>query len=164
MRGTEELVTALAGYLEKGGLRAVTAWSGNPRQRPGKAVAAISLRALESEGAGFQNYLGERYDAERGQWEERYGRRMKLTFGLDLSGAGAEDVRKGLDTLRDLLDQGGPEGMEIQEISAGETAYEEGARRYVCPVRAVIWAWAVVTAWEDGTAFLDFEVRGERKT
>lgn len=160
MKGVEELRRALAKFLRDNGLEAVEAWNGERRPKPGKAVAAVSLRGLESGGAGFQNYLGERYDEDSGQWEERYGKRVELTFGLDLYAATAREVQAGLDTLREALDQKGPAGMTALEFSAGETVYESDARRYMCPAKAKFSAWAVAAVREDGT-FLDFEVKGE---
>lgn len=161
MKGVEELRRALAGFLRENGLEAVEAWNGEKRPRPGKAMAAVSLRGLESGGAGFQNYLGERYDEQSGQWEERYGKRVELTFGLDLYAASAREVQEGIDTLRDALDREGPQGMKAVEFSAGETAYEADSRRYMCPARAKFQVWAVAAVREDGT-FLDFEVKGEK--
>lgn len=162
MKGVEELRRALAGFLRENGLEAVEAWNRERRPGPGKALAAVSLRGLESGGAGFQNYLGERYDEDSGQWEERYGKRVELTFGLDLYAATAGEVQTGLDTLREALDKEGPAGMTALEFSAGEAVYEAAQRRYMCPAQAKFSAWAVAAVREDGT-FLDFEVKGEAK-
>ena len=163
MKGTRELCQALADYLEQQKLSAVTAWGEGRRLRPGKAVAAVSLKGLESGPQGFQDYLGERYDTSTGCWEEQYGKRVKLVFGLDLSGATSEDVRQGLYALSAALGQGGPAGLRPVAFQAGETAYEPEAKRYVCPAQAEFAAWMVGTSREEGT-FLDFEVRGESGT
>lgn len=161
MKGLQELRQALADYLCRQGLEAVTAWGPEKRQRPGGAVAAVSLRGLESGPPGFQDYLGERYDAESGRWEELYGKRVELTFGLDLYAATAEKIQAGLDVLSLALGQGGPGGMKPAGFSAGETVYQEKSGRYFCPVQAKFYAWATAVSREDG-AFLDFEVRGEK--
>lgn len=161
MRGVQEMRKRLAEYLEANGLPAVTAWGPERRMRPGAAVAAVSLRGFESGAPGFRDYLGERYDPEEGCWEELYGKRVELTFGLDLYGAGAEEVQRGLDVLGELLDRGGPEGLRVEGLSAGETVYDGESRRYRCPVQAKFSVWATAVSREDG-AFLDFEVRGEK--
>jgi len=160
MKGIRALRQTLAEYLTGHGLNAVTAWGEGRRLIPGKAVAAVSLRGLKSEGAGLQNYLGEAYNAETGQWEERYGKKVELTFGLDLYAATAEEVQAGVDALREILDGGGPAGLACGELTVGETGYRQEDRRYMCPVQAVFQVWAVAAAREDGT-FLDFTVRGE---
>ena len=162
MKGVQELRQRLAQHLESKGLEAVTAWGESKRVRPGGAVAAVSLRAMESGQPGFQNYLGERYNTESGCWEELSGKRVELTFGLDLYAATAEEVQAGLDTLSAALSDSGPEGMEPVSFSTGETVYKQEDRRYFCPVQARFGVWAVATAREDG-AFLDYEVRGENK-
>ena len=162
MKGVQELRQRLAQHLESKGLEAVTAWGEGKRIRPGEAVAAVSLRAMESGQPGFQNYLGERYNEESGCWEELYGKRVELTFGLDLYAATAEEVQAGLDALSAALSESGPEGMEPVGFSTGETVYRQEDRRYFCPVQAKYGVWAVATAREDGS-FLDYEVRGENK-
>lgn len=159
MKGAQELRQALCAYLNSRGLTAVTAWDETPRKRPDGAVAAVSLRALDSGGAGYQNYLGERYDEALGQWVELYGKQVELTFGVELTAATAEKVLSGLEALGAALD-GGPEGMVPCGWSAGETVYQAESRRYFCPVQARFKAWAAAAARE-GETFLDFEVRGE---
>lgn len=161
MNGVQELRRALAEHLTRKGLEAVTAWGEGKRSAPGKAVAVVSLRGLKSDGAGLQNYLGERYDPKTGQWEERYGRKVELTFGMDLYAATAEETQAGVDALRDILDGEGPEGMTCGGLTVGETAYRQEDRRYCCPAQAVFSVWAVAIIREDGS-FLDFTVRGEQ--
>lgn len=162
MTGTAQLRRALRDYLEEKGLAAVTAWSSEKRLRPGAAVSAVSLRGLESSAPGYQDYLGERYNEPAGVWEELYGKKMELTFGLDLTAETAEEVQRGLEVLGTALSEGGPAGMVPAGWSAGETVYQSESKRYFCPVQAAFRVWAVAAAREDGT-FLDFEVRGENK-
>lgn len=162
MKGTQKLRQALADYLSENGLPAVMAWGEEKRTRPGKVMAAVSLRGLESGVPGFQDYLGERYDEATGQWVEFFGKKAELTFGLDLYGAAAEEVQGAVDALSLALGQGGPEGMRTVEWSAGEIVYQESARRYMCPVRAKFAVWMTAVAKEDGE-FLDFEVKGENQ-
>lgn len=163
MTGAEELRERLAKYLLENGLEAVTAWGGQGRLRAGHAVAAVSLRASKSGVPGFQDYLGERYDEETGRWVELYGKRVKLTFGLDLYAGTAREVQDGLDALAEVLGKGGPAGLRPTAFSAGETEYLAEARRYFCPVQAEFEAWSYAETAEDG-AFLDFTVRGETRT
>ena len=151
----------LAEHLEEKGLPAVTAWGEERRLRPGKAMAVVSLRGFESGPPGFRDYLGERYDPEKGCWEELYGKRVELTFGLDLYGETAEEVQRGLDVLGGILEGEGPEGLKPVGLSAGETVYDGESRRYRCPVQARFSVWATAVSREEST-FLDFEVRGER--
>lgn len=162
MTGVAEASLALARWLERQGLPAVTAWPEERRRASGACVAAVSLRALESGPAGYQDYLGERFNEDSGQWEEVYGRRASLTFGLDLYAPTAKEAAAALERLGEILDGGGPEGMSPAGFSAGECVYQSESRRYFCPVQARFQVWTVAAAREDG-AFLDFEIKGESK-
>lgn len=90
--------------------------------------------------AGFQDYLGERFDRDSGQWTELYGRKAELTLGLDLyapeemEGAAMETA---LFRLARALVRGGPEGVSIREFSYGETEHDSKARLLRRSVRAV---------------------------
>lgn len=62
----------------------MTDWPVEPRELLDGPVAVVSLQGCRAGPAGFQHYLGERYDREREQWVEVYGQKVQLTFGLDL--------------------------------------------------------------------------------
>ena len=74
----------MAAFLRQQGVDAVCAYPEERRNRRSGPVAAVSLRACQGGPGGFRDYLGERYDESTGQWQELYGRRVTLTFGLDL--------------------------------------------------------------------------------
>lgn len=162
MKDLGELRRKLAEHLREQGLEAVTAWGEGRRRAAGKAVAVVSLREIRGGAPGFQDYLGEEYDRVRGCWVERYGKKVELTFGLDVTAATAEETQTGVDRLGEILSQGGPENLKTVSFWAGETAYDSAAKRYVCPARAEFSAWAVAEVRE-GETFLDFEVKGESR-
>ncbi len=160
MKDLGEVRGALAAFLKAQGLPAVTAWPPADRGGPGRAVCAVSLRGMEAGAPGFQDYLGERYDEARGAWGELYGKKMKLTLGLDLYAATADQAQAGLDLLTAALEGELPAGLRLEEFSAGETCWRESERRFLCPAQARFAVWSYVVAGEDGS-FLDFEVEGE---
>ena len=154
----------MAQCLKKAGLDAVCAWPEQDRVRRDGPVAAVSLRALEGGPGGFQDYLGERYNQDTGQWEELYGKRARLTFALDLyAPAGAENgaaaVQRAADALAEALRREAPPGLRVLELSCGETGFDREAGLYRCAAQAVCEAYLYAVADESG-AFLDFEVRG----
>lgn len=165
MAGLDEIRSRMVQFLTEQGLEAVTAWPEARRSRRDGAAAAVSLRSCEGGPAGFQDYLGERYNLDTGRWEELYGRRVKITFGLDLYAAqrsgGAAAIDQALDTLSAALNGPGPDGLNILEFSIGETQFREDSELYHCPVEAVCQARLYAVADEGGT-FLDFEIRGEK--
>ncbi len=166
MTGLEQLREAMAAHLEKNGVHALCAWPDAPRDGAGEAVCAVSIRKCEAAGAALCDYLGERYDEAKGTWQELYGKRLTVTFGLDLYagvGAGGEEaVRTAFDALAGALQKGGPKGLRLNSLSCGETAFDAAEGRYRCPVEAECQALLYAEA-ESGAAFLDFMLKGEWK-
>lgn len=164
--GLEKIRQVMADYLKENGVPAVTAWPMEPRREGEKPVSVVSLRGCRVGPAGFQNYLGDRYDPETGRWEERYGRRAELTFGLDIyapeKGDG-EAVQRAFDALAGVLLLGGPEGLEVQSFSCGQTVRDGESRRLKRPVEAICTAYLCAAA-DAGGGFTDFELRGVAKT
>lgn len=164
MSGLDQVREILAEYLSGQGVNAVTAWSEQPRSEADGAVCAVSLRKGQAVGVGFCDYLGERYDTERGRGVELYGKRVRLTFGLDLyapagAEAGERAIRAAFDTLAGALRGGGPSGLKLEEFSCGETEFLETEGSYRCPVEAAYQAFLYAVA-DEGGSFLDFEVKG----
>ena len=142
--GLDKIRERMADYLNAQGVAAVTAWPAEERLRREGAVAAVTLRACQAGPAGFQSYLGERYNQETEQWEEIYGRKVRLTFGLDLYAlpqAGEAALQTALDILTQACAGAGPEGLAIQEFSSGETAYDGDSRLLRKPAQAVCTAY-----------------------
>ena len=164
--GLEGVRRAMAEYLEGQGVRAVTAWTAADRQELAQPVAVVSLRGCQAGPAGFQDYLGQRYNRETGQWEERYGKKVVLTLGLDLYGpvkGGGQALHDAFDKLAGALLQGGPEGLAVREFSCGETGYDTGGRLLKRSVQAVCETCVYRVSCDSGE-FLDFELRGGLKT
>lgn len=160
--GLERIRQAMADYLNGKGVRAITAWPDAPRAEGEEPVVVVSLRGCRAGPAGFQNYLGERFDEASGRWEERYGKRAELTFGLDIYApeqGGGEGVQRAFDALAGALLLGGPEGMDLREFSCGETVRDGESRRLKRHVEAVCNAWLCAVT-DAGGGFIDFELRG----
>ena len=160
--GLERIRQEMADYLNSKKVPSVTAFPALLRQERNEPVAVVSLRGCRAGPAGFQNYLGDRYVEETGRWEERYGHRAELTFGMDLYAperGDGESSQAAFDALAGVLLLNGPEGMELKELSCGETARDGESRRLKRPVEAVfvLCLSAVVDA---GGIFTDFELRG----
>ncbi len=160
--GLEKIRQVMADYLNERGVPAITAWPMSPRQVREEPVVLVSLRGCKAGPAGFQNYLGERYDEKTDRWEERYGKKAELTFGLDVyapeKGDG-EMIQRAFDALAGVLILGGPEGVDLREFSCGQTVRAGESRRLKRPVEAVCTAWLCAVT-DEGGAFTDFELRG----
>ena len=155
----------MAAYLREQGVPAAAAWPGRERLAREEPVTVVSLRGCQAGPAGFQDYLGEQLDERTGLWEELYGRRVTLTLGLDLYAppeAPGEQVQRAFDALAQALTRGGPDGLQIQSFSCGETAYDQDSRLLKRPAQAVCTAYLYASA-RPGETFLDFELWGELK-
>lgn len=164
--GLEAIRERMAEYLKGQGVAAVPAWPGAARERQDGPVTAVSLRRCQTGPAGFQDYLGERYNESTGLWEEWYGRQATLTFGLDLYAPAREDgeaLQAAFDALAAALLAGGPLELPVQEFSCGETVYDREARLLKRPAEAVCQAY-LCAAEQPGGIFTDFELRGGIKT
>lgn len=163
--GLEKIRQAMADYLNSHGVEALTAWPMEPRRERDVPVVVVSLRGCKAGPSGFQDYLGERYNEDTGQWEERYGRRAQLTFGLDIYAPEKGDgqaVQEAFDALAGALVLGGPEGLAVEEFSCGQTGYDSASRCLTRPAQAVCAAYLCGITSTDG-AFVDFELRGVMK-
>ena len=160
--GLENIRREMAKFLNDRGVPAVTAFPAAPRREREEPVAVVSLRGCKVEPAGFQNYLGDRYDPEAGRWEERFGRKAELTFALDLyapeKGDG-EALQAVFDALAGALLLEGPESLDLKELSCGQTVRDGEHRMLKRPVEAVFTACLSAVA-DAGGAFTDFELRG----
>lgn len=165
MNGLEELRRELAEYLSGQGISAVTAWESGRRVRREGAVAVVSIRACEGGPAGFQDYLGERLDEVTGKWEEWYGRKAEITFGVDVwapVSGGEEACATHFSRIAQVLTLGGPEGVRFREVSCGETEFDEKEGLFRCPVKVIGTVFLFAKADESGM-FTDFTVKGTRK-
>ena len=152
----------MAEHLSAHGIKTLTAWPGGERGRVEEPVAVVSLRSCRSEEGGFGRYLGERFDEDAGMWDEVYGRRADLTFGLDLyapaRGDGA-DLQQLWDRVAAALTAEEPEGLHLLSFSCGETEYDAAARLRKRKGEAVCRAWLYTVLREDAL-FTDFILRG----
>ncbi len=159
--GMEQLCQAMAEYLKTCGILAEAAFPMALRREEGP-VAVVSLRGCQAESAGFQDYLGERFDEQTGRWEEVFGKKAKITFGLDLYATEKGDgqqLQKAFDQLAGALILGGPEGLRVEEFSCGQTEYDGESRRLRRSVQAVCTVYLSAAA-QSGGEFVDFELRG----
>lgn len=94
---------------------------------------------------------GKRYNQERGCWEELYGRKVRLVFGLDLYAPGpdgAPALRTAFDVVAGALQREGPEGLKLLELSCGEVEDDPGTDLLRCPAEAVCEGWLYAVADE----------------
>lgn len=161
----ERIPRYMADYLSANGVAAEPAWSGRERTALAGPKAVVSVRKCQVGPAGFQDYLGEQFDKDSGQWRELYGRKAELTLGLDLYAPeeteGAE-LERAVFRLARALVRGGPPDVGVKELAWGETERDGKSRLLRRTVRAV--CVVCLTGEEEPSAvFSEFEVRGGLK-
>ena len=82
--GLEQVRAAVAAAVEKAGVQAVTAFSGEWAKQYDQPVVAVGLRTGESRGGALGSYLGRRLDPADQSCQEVYGLRMDLTLSVDI--------------------------------------------------------------------------------
>lgn len=158
-----EVRQGLIQYLTGQGIHAIGAWSGSNRLSHGKAVAAVSLKALEFTPLGQQNYLGTRFDPDTATTVPVYGKKLSLTFSLDLyAPKGEPELCLSLfDELGQVLCNSGLEGLVINSLRCGEMSYDAEASMLTCAAELECQAWCYAVRNEDGILVTDFIVKGE---
>ena len=149
----------MAAFLRQQGVDAVCAYPEERRRQRSGPVAAVSLRACQGGPGGFRDYLGERYDESNGRWQELYGRRATLTFGLDLYGESAGELQTAYDRMAEAFQWEGPAGLALRELSCGETEFDRAPASTAGGDGGV--SGIPVRRSRRGGTFLDFVVRGE---
>lgn len=165
MKSLDKLREDVAEFLRERDIDAVAAWDAGERVRRKNAVVAVSLRGVQGGPAGWMDYLGERLDPGTGRWEELYGKRAKITLGLDIytpESAGEAECAAAFAKLSEALVGGKPAGLNLEELSCGETAFDRAAGLFRCPAQMTCRVFLYAKRTEDGV-FTDFEVRGIRK-
>lgn len=160
----EQIRERMAHYLQEQGVTAQTAWPDEEYGYLTQPVVVVSLRACRTEPAGMTDYLGEQYNESTGLWEECYGRKVELTFGLDLYAPemSGPELQHAAAELAHALAAVNLEGLAAKEFSCGETEYDGRARLLKRTASVVCSGWLCAVARADET-FLDFELRGGLK-
>ena len=84
MNGLEQVKNAVAGALEKAGIRARIAYAPGWAKAYAEPVVVVGLRTGESRGGALSSYLGQRTDPDTQASQEVYGMRLELTMSLDI--------------------------------------------------------------------------------
>jgi hypothetical protein len=159
----EQVQQGLIDYLVSQDIHAIPAWQKESRKAHRTAVAVVSLKSLELTSLGQQNYLGERVEEGGTLRIPIYGRKLALTFGLDLYApkGEAEQCHALFAQLGQALCLSGPEGLTVEKLCCGEIRYDSEADCLTCSAELVTGAWCYLTTQEDGEEITEFIVKGD---
>ena len=122
VHGLAALRQAMTDYLTAQGVESMTAW---PKEQVGALtvpLAVVQVKEVEAGSAGFQNYLGQRYDAESGRWTEAFGQKVSVKFLVTLYSPrqdGERGCRALVDRVAEAFLRGGPEGFAVAGAICG---------------------------------------------
>lgn len=122
VHGLAALRQAMTDYLTAQGVESMTAW---PKEQAGALtapLAVVQVKEVEAGSAGFQNYLGQRYDAETRSWTEAFGQKVSVKFLVTLYSPrqdGERGCRALLDRVAEAFLRGGPEGFAVAGAICG---------------------------------------------
>ena len=153
---------AMADHLTQEGILAFYVWPKKAKTVVKEPVVVVHVSEIAAEAAGFQNYLGEEYNAVGRVWTERYGQKATVKFLLDLYSPldlGEEGCRVLLDQVALTLQKEGPAGLRMEKWSMTEPAFEEKSGLFRGKVQAVCRCLLVERQGETGV-FDGFEVKG----
>lgn len=156
------LQESMAAFLAGQGVTALPAWPKGERQARTAPVAVVKVKEVAAEAAGFQGYLGDRFDETSQRWAEVLGQRVTVTFALDLyspQNRGEEGCRQLLDQVAAALQTGGPTGLTVERWTMGETAFQGASGMFVGTLRVLCRGLLTAQTDTDGV-FLGFEVKG----
>ena len=163
MNGLEQVKNAVAGALEKAGIRARIAYAPGWAKAYAEPVVVVGLRTGESRGGAVGSYLGERVDPETQASQEVYGMRLELTLSMDIyapPGEGAAGCDSALEGLHRAVLHGLPSGLRPVELRWDEMGWDKDTAMFLRRGSLVCSAYFVATASEDGLLLSDFILKG----
>lgn len=156
------LQETMVGFLEKQGVRAVSAWPKDGRKVRSAPLVVVAVKQVEGETAGFGGYVGEVYDSASRTWREACGQRVSAVFALSLYSperAGEEGCRVLLDQVIEAMQREKPGGLTVEKWTMGETAFQTASGMFCGQLQLRCKGLLLAKEAETG-AFLGFEVKG----
>lgn len=157
------LQSKMAEFLTHQGISALAAWPKEDRQVRKEPLAVVKVKEVEATAAGFQHYLGDAFDDTGQRWMETYGQKVKVEFALELyspQSEGEEGCRRLLDQVAVALQRVGPEGLQVERWTMGETSFQRESGMFHGRLQVVCRGLLTAQTDTDGV-FQGFEVKGE---
>ncbi|CDC73251.1 MULTISPECIES: hypothetical protein [environmental samples] len=164
MKELTQISQVVIDALKQAGIPAMAAYPAERARQYDSAVAAVSVGTAEGRAVGFCNYLGQAWDEEAGTVQELYGKQLEAVISVEIRAPGAALCEEGCAAATEVLLGGLPAGIRSGELSWEAISWEKSTGMFLR--RGGLRCQAVFTAksHEDGTAFLDFTLKGVVRT
>ena len=159
MKELREIRDAVIRALREGGLAAEAAFPSKWAAGGRKALATVSVGAVEGRNIGFCGYLGETRDSS-GEVLEVYGKRLEGVITVDVRAERAADCEEGGETAAAVLLGKLPEGIRPGELSWEALAWEKQTGLFLRRGTLQCQALFLAERGEEETEFLDFKLKG----
>ena len=160
MRELNQIRDAVIAALQAEKLTALAAYPDQMAGRCDGPVAAVAVDTAESRTVRFCNYLGKQYNPETGAVREIYGKELEAVIAVDIRGERAVDCEQGCETAAEVLLGGLPAGIHPGELRWEALAWERETECFLRRGRLQCRASFQAQAEDDGTMFLDFQLKG----
>ena len=164
MKELTQVRDAVLAALQTEGLEALAAFPAGRARQYGGPVAPVSVGAAEGRMLGLCSYLGEIYDEAAGAVKELYGKQLEAVIFVDVRGARAADCESGCETAAEVLLGRLPAGIRPGEVRWEALAWEKETGMFLRRGQLRCQAVFAAKGGEEGTAFLDFVLKGVLKT
>lgn len=126
-------------------------------------VVTVGLKSGSTAPSGFAEYMGQRYDRVTDTYNEIYGKRLDMSFAIDIYSPKSQAYGAGrcLEIFGEIAEACSslPSGIRVKEILCGETKYDTAVNMFCC--QAELKFTAFLYAEQTGDAeFLDFVLKG----
>lgn len=163
MNGLEQVKNAVAGALEKAGIRARIAYAPGWAKAYAEPVVVVGLRTGESRGGALSSYLGQRTDPDTQASQEVYGMRLELTLSMDIyapPGEGAAGCDSALEGLHRAVLHGLPSGLRPVELRWDEMGWDQETEMFLRRGSLSCSAFFTASRSDDGLPLTDFILKG----
>ena len=163
MKELREIRDAVIRALREGGLAAEAAFPSKWAAGGRKALATVSVGAVEGRNIGFCGYLGEIRDSS-GEVLEVYGKRLEGTISVDVWAERAGECDRGGETAAAVLLEGLPEGIRPGELCWEGLAWDQKTGLFLRRGRLRCEALFLAESKEEAGAFREFRLKGELRS
>ncbi|MBR3641663.1 MAG: hypothetical protein IKN53_06515 [Oscillibacter sp.] len=163
MRELDQIRAAVLEALEDGGLTVTEHYGEERAGRCTEAIVTAEVSGAADAAMGFCNYLGERYDAERGTVLECYGKQVRGEIRVEVRAEYAAECERACACVSDVLRSGLPDGIDAGELAWEAICWEKSTEAFLRRGTLRCTALFLAQSETEAETFLDFRLKGAKR-